>query len=71
METNKDLLGNYLLRDEADPQTGDLSFEQLEPVFEQCKQLNSPNLRNRIYSFKYLRRYGVLDGITKFRGLSN
>lgn len=71
METNKDLLGNYLLRNEADPKTTHLSLEQLEPVFEQCKELNTFALMHRVYTFKYLRKYGVLYGITKLRGYSN
>ena len=70
LETSKDVLGNVLLREEDDPHTL-LSLEQLEPIFQCCKELNSPNLKNRVYTFKYLRRYGVLDGITKLRGLSN
>ena len=39
--------------------------------FDSCKELNSPNLRNRVTTFKHLRRFGVMDGITKLRGLSN
>lgn len=70
MEASKDLLGNYLLHQEDEPNT-QLSLKQLEPVFESCKELNSSNLRNRVYAFKYLYCYGVLDDITKLRGLSN
>ena len=70
MEVSKDLLGEYLIRDENDPPTV-LSLNKLEPVFDSCKELNSPSLRNRVYTFKYLRRFGVMDGITKLRGLSN
>jgi hypothetical protein len=70
LETSKDVLGNVLLREEDDPPTL-FSLEQLELIFQCCKELNSPNLKNRVYCFKYLRRYGVLDGITKLRGLSN
>ena len=70
METSKDLLGQYLIRNEDDPLTI-LSLNELEPVFDSCKELNSPSLQNRVYMFKYLRRFGVMDGITKLRGLSN
>ena len=70
MEASKDLLGEYLIRDENDPPTI-LSLNELEPVFDSCKELNSPSLQNRVYTFKYLRRFGVMDGITKLRGLSN
>ena len=70
METSKDLLGQYLIHNEDDPATV-LFLNELEPVFDSCKELNSPSLRNRVYMFKYLRRFGVMDGITKLRGLSN
>ena len=70
METSKDLLGQYLIHNKDDPPTV-LSLNELEHVFDSCKELNSPNLQNRIYTFKYLRRFGVMDGITKLRGLSN
>ena len=70
MEASKDLLGEYLIRDENDPPTV-LSLNELEPVFDSCKELNSPSLQNRVYTFKYLRRFGVMDGITKLQGLSN
>ena len=70
MEASKALLGEYLLRNEDDPPRV-LSLEELKPIFDCCKELNSPSLRNKVTSFKYLRRFGAIDGITKFRGLSN
>ena len=70
METSKDLLGQYLIRNEDDPPTI-LSLNELEPVFDSCKELNSRSLRNRVYTFKYLQSFGVMNGITKLRGLSN
>ena len=70
IETNRDLLGEYLLRTEDDlPRL--LSLEELKLVFDCCKKLNSPNLKNKVTTFKYLKRFGVMDGITKLRGLSN
>ena len=51
MEASKDLPGEYLIRDENDPPTV-LSLNKLEPVFDSCKELNSPSLRNRVYTFK-------------------
>jgi hypothetical protein len=47
-----------------------LSTEELVPVLETCKNLTSPNPRNKVTSFRYLRRYGVVDSITKLRGSS-
>ena len=43
MEASKDLLGEYLIRDENDPPTV-LSLNELELVFDSCKELNSPSL---------------------------
>ena len=70
MEASKDLLGEYLIRDKDDPPTV-LSLNELESVFDSCKELNCPSLRNRVYTFKYLRRFGIMDGITKLLDLSN
>ena len=70
MEASKDLVGELLLRNEGDPPMV-LTLKDLELVFDSCKELNSPSLRNKVYTFKYLQRFGILDGITKLRGLSN
>ena len=53
METSKDLLGQYLIGNEDDPPSV-LSLNELEPIFDSCKELNSPSLQNRVYTFKYL-----------------
>ena len=70
MEASRNLLGEYLLHTEDDPLRLH-SLEELEPIFDCCKELNSFNLGNKVTSFKYLQRFGVMDGITKLRGLSN
>ena len=70
MEASKDLLGEFLLCNEGDlPMV--LTLKDLEPVFDSCKKLNSPSLRNKVYTFKNLLRFGLMDGITKLRSLSN
>ena len=33
--------------------------------------MGSPSIRNKVVTFRYFRRYGVMDSITKLRGLSN
>ena len=70
MEMSRDLLGEYLICNEDDPPIV-LSVNELEPIFDNCKELNSSSLQNMVYIFKYLRRFGFMDGITKLRGLSN
>ena len=69
LEATKDLLGKLLLRPKDAP-TKTLTLEELEPVFDQCKDVSSPNLRNNVITFKYLKRYGVMESITMLRGLS-
>ena len=70
MEASKDLFDEYLICDEGDPPTV-LSLNELESVFDSCKELNSPSLRNKVYTFKYLQRFGVMDNISKLWGLCN
>ena len=69
LEASKVLIGSYLLQpDDAPPKK--LSLEELIPVFDRCKDMASPNIRNKVMSFRFLRRYGVMDSITKLRGIS-
>jgi hypothetical protein len=69
LEVSKDIVGDFLLRDNVDKHQL-FSLEELEPVFDRCKELNSSHLRNKVTTFKYLRRLGVMDGIAKLRGVS-
>ena len=68
MKASKDLLGEYFLCSKDNPPMV-LTLKELKPIFDSCKDLNSPSLRNRVYTFKYQWRFGVMDGITKLRGL--
>jgi hypothetical protein len=70
LEASKDIVGEFLHSSDNDIQCL-ISLKELEHVFESCRELNSPNLRLKITSFKYLRRFGVMDGIAKLRGVSN
>ena len=69
LEASKDLVGEFFLRNDSDPHHL-LSLKKLEPIFDRCKELNFPHLRNKVTTFKYLRRLGVMDGIAKLRGVS-
>jgi hypothetical protein len=64
LEANKDIVGEFLFCGDNDTHRL-LSSKELEPVYESCKELNSPNLRSKVTSFKCLWRFGVMDGITK------
>ena len=70
LEASKELIGGLLLCPEGAPQKS-LDFQELIPVLNQCKHMSSPSIRNQVTSFRYLRRFGVMDSITKLRGSSN
>lgn len=70
LETAKEIIGPLLLVGEGQEKKT-LELEELLPIFDLCKHLTSPNLRNSISSFRYFRRYGVMDSIALLRGSSN
>jgi hypothetical protein len=70
MEATKELLGELLLRPEGAP-AKIFTFEELVPVLDKCRYMNSPSIKNDVISFRYIRRDGVMDGITILRGCSN
>ena len=70
LEASKELIGELLLRPEGAPQKS-LEFHELIPVLDQCKHMSSPSIRNQVTSFRYMRRFRVMDNITKLRGSSN
>lgn len=65
-----DFLGEYLLQSEEDT-LRILNFEELVPVFIQCKDMGSQSIGNKVVTFRYVRRHRVMDNITKLKGLSN
>jgi hypothetical protein len=69
LEASKVLIGSYLLQPEDAPPRK-LTMEELVPVLDRCKDMASPNIRNKVMTFRLLRRYGVMDAITKLRGIS-
>jgi hypothetical protein len=69
LEASKILIGNYLLQpDDAPPKK--LTLEELVLVLDRCKDMASLNIRNKVMSFRFLRRYSVMDSITKLRRIS-
>ena len=46
-------------------------FEELVPVLDKCKYMSLPSIKNDVNSFKYIQRYGIMDGNTLFKGCSN
>jgi hypothetical protein len=70
MEATKELVGELLLRPEGAP-TKTFTFGELVAVFDKCGYMSSPSIKNDVTSFRYIRRYGIMDGITMLRGCSN
>ena len=56
LETTKEVLGPLLLAKEGE-ERNTLDLDQLLPIFDRCKHLTSPNIRNSISSFKAMRRF--------------
>jgi hypothetical protein len=70
MEATKELVEALQLRPEG-ALAKTFTFEELVPVLDKCKYLSSPSIKNDVTSFRYIRRYGVMDGITMLKGCSN
>jgi hypothetical protein len=70
MEATKELLGELLLAPQGVP-AKTMTFEELVPVLDKCKYMTSPSMKNNVTTFRYLRRFGIMDSITMLRGCSN
>jgi hypothetical protein len=70
MEATKELVEELMLRPEL-ALAKTFTFEELVPILDKCRYMNSPSIKNEVTSFRYIWRYGVMDGITMLRGCSN
>jgi hypothetical protein len=70
MEASKELVGELLIDPEGAP-VRKYDLEELVPVLEKCKYMSSPSTKNDVTAFRYIRRFGVMDGIAKLRGCSH
>jgi hypothetical protein len=70
LETAKKVLGPLFFAKEGEPQKI-LELDELQVIFDQCKHLTLPNIRNAVTTFRTMRRFGVMDSITKLCGSSN
>jgi hypothetical protein len=70
MEATKELVEELLLRPVGAP-LKTFTFEELVPVLDKCRYMNSPSIKNDVTSFTYIRRYMIMDGITMLRGCSS
>ena len=67
MEASKELMDELLIHFEGAP-IRKFDLEELVPVFKKYKYMSSPSIKNNVTMFKYIQRFGVMDGITKLRG---
>jgi hypothetical protein len=70
MEATKELVKELLLRPEG-ALGKTFTFEELVPILDKYKYMSSPSIKNDVNSLRYIRRYGIMDGITLLRGCSN
>jgi hypothetical protein len=70
MEASKELVGDLLIDPEG-AQVRKFDLEELVPVLEKCKYMSSPSIKNDVTAFKFIRRFGVMDGIATLRGCSH
>ena len=69
-DTAKEVLGPLFLAKECEPQKI-LELDEMQDIFDRYKQLTSPNIRNAVTTFRTMRRFGVMDSITRLRCASN
>jgi hypothetical protein len=70
MEANKELVDELLINPEEAPvQKYDL--EELVLVLEKYKYMSSPSIKNDVTAFKYIRRFGIMDGIATLKGYNH
>jgi hypothetical protein len=70
MEASKELVGELLIDPEGVP-VWKYDLEELVLVLEKWKYMSSPSIKNDVTTFRYIRRFGVMDSITMLRGCSH
>ena len=70
MEASKELVGELLIHLDGVP-VRKYDLEELVPILKKCKYMSSPNIKNDVTTFKFIRRFGVMDGIATLRGYSH
>ena len=70
MEASKELVGELLIHPDGVP-VRKYDLEELVLVLKKCKYMSSPNIKNDVIAFKFICRFGVMDGIATLRGCSH
>jgi hypothetical protein len=70
MEASKELVRELLINPNG-ALVRKYDLEELVPILEKCKYMSSPSIKNDVTVFKYIQRFGVMDGIATLRGYSH
>jgi hypothetical protein len=62
MEASKELVGELLINPDGAP-VRKYDLEELVPVLKKCKYMSFPSIKNDVTTFRYIRRFGIMDGI--------
>jgi hypothetical protein len=70
MEATKELVGELMIDLEGAP-ARKYDLEELVLVLNKCKYMIFPSIKNDVTTFRYIRRFGIMDGIAMLRGCSH
>jgi hypothetical protein len=70
IEASKELMGELLIDPEGAP-VRKFDLEELIPILEKCKYMSYPSIKNDVTAFRYIWRFGVIDGIAMLKGCSH
>jgi hypothetical protein len=70
IEATKELVGELLIDPEGAP-VRKYDLEELVPILEKYKYMSSPSIKNDVTTFRYIRRFGAMDGIAILKGCSH
>ena len=70
MEASKELMGELLINPE-EALVWRYDMEELIPILEKCKYMNSPSIKNDITAFMYIQWFGVMDNIATLTGCNH
>jgi hypothetical protein len=70
IEASKELVGELLIDLKGVP-TRKYDLKELFPVLDKYKYMSSPSIKNNVTAFRYIRRFGIMDGIAMLRGCSH
>ena len=70
IEATKEFVGELLIDPEGAPARR-FYLEELVPALDKCKYFNSPSIKNDITAFRYIHRFGIINGIAMLKGYSH